>query len=126
MKNEEFDDLMRQFRAACVQTAQREYAASQRSRWERERAVRRWMVPVFASALVAAASGITAVTVYHRQPAPKQAQVNAPQANQPAVSDEALLSAVDEDLSNRVPQALAPLAVSYTSNPSARGQNQKE
>lgn len=120
MNDEQFDQLMQHFRTACVETAARESTAAARPRkaaWQRT-------APAFATLLIAATAGITAVSLHHRHPAAATAHAN-PAQPAPAVSDDALLSAVDEDLSDRVPQALAPLAVSYT-NSSASGQNQKE
>lgn len=125
MNNEEFDHLMQQFRAASIHTAEREHVAVQRA--HRVRSSRR-MVPAFASLLIAVAGGVTALTLHHHASIAADITTRTTPAVSatPAVSDDALLTAVDEDLSDRVPHALAPLAVAYTPSPSASGQNPKE
>jgi hypothetical protein len=138
MKHSEQDDkfdslgeLMHEFREACVHTAHREQVTAQTLRHERAAAdlradVRlRWGVPALAAlAQMLFGGGWGAWWCAH----PEHAGHGAPHtdahvtnsSNSPtdaaAVSDEALLSAVQSDLSDRVPQALEPLAVSYTSN----------
>ncbi|SEG23498.1 hypothetical protein SAMN05421819_2317 [Bryocella elongata] len=137
----EFSGLMQEFRAACVQTAHREFAAAQVAKQERAAAAMRadvslrWGAPALAAlALMLAGGGWGAWWYTHAAHAqvphgPHDVAHVANPANlstdAAAVSDDVLLSEVQSDLSDRVPQALEPLAVSYTSNSYAHS-GQKE
>ena len=125
MKDHEFDALMKEFRSAAVQTADEQYALTER----KQPAVKtgwfapRWAVPALAGLLLAGAG--TARLVHHGgTQKPVTANTQTPTQNTPQISDDALLSSVESDLSDRVPQALAPLAVSYTTH--ATSTKQKE
>jgi len=129
-QDQKFDDLMREFREACVHTAHREQAAADHLRQERAVAAMRadvrlrWAAPAFAALVLMFVGGGWGAWWYvhpeHGHPAGHDgAHVTSPDSipgNASAVSDEVLLSEVQSDLSDRVPQALEPLAVSYTSN----------
>lgn len=123
MRQKDFDAAMKQFRGACVDLAQREQRASEQRavRLVRTEARVRWAVPAFAALMLAAAGGGWAAWErVHAPQAQAPAVAHVEETKPAAVSDEALLSAVQDDLSDHVPQALEPLAVSYTGSKQAR------
>jgi hypothetical protein len=135
-QDHEFNGLMQAFRESCVHAAHREHAAAQVTREQRAAAAMRadvrlrWGAPALSAlALMLLGGGWGAWWYAHPGHAagPAKAHLDAhgsssigTPADGATVSDEALLSEVQSDLSDRVPQALEPLAVSYTSNSQAR------
>lgn len=127
MKVDEFDDLMQQFRQAGAEAAQREQAAASPSP-RLSVAIAgdlrlRWHMPALA-ALVLLALGTGWAVRESRHPGHRHDIAThtstAPATPSASLSDEALLNAVQTDLSSGVPQALEPLAVTYTRSQSAR------
>lgn len=130
------DALLRDFREATVRVAHREQAVAAAALELREAAAMRadvrlrWQLPAMAALVLMLAGGSWGAWWYthpapeaehaHVHAAPPQPLVTAASTAPAAVSDEALLSEVASDLSDRVPQALEPLAVSYTTNTHAR------
>lgn len=73
---------------------------------------RRWvMLPGTAALAVALVAGATTLVLHHRHHPPHQLVHHVPIPARPEISDEALLAAINNDLSDSTPDALAPAAV---------------
>jgi len=133
MTDLEFNQLMHRFREAGAALARQEQIHQEHAAGKPRQPLSvalagdvrtRWLVPALA-AVALVATGVSWSAWEYTHPAHRGEVIArsipvAPSAAPATLSDEALLSAVQNDLSDRVPQALQPLAVSYTSNTHAQ------
>ena len=137
--DEDFDALLQTFRTSAIDAARQQQAAARITLDDRRRqalarpVLLRWQAPAALTAVLvvggAGWGGWWYAHPAHSHPSATNSTANTSPStghatSEAALSDDALLTEVQNDLSDPVPHALQPLAVSYTTTSQA-GNGQK-